>query len=221
MIASQKVISECISVGAEGLALSLTGKQVDLLSRYVALLVKWNKTYNLTAVRDPVQMVSRHVIDSLSITPFVKSDNMLDIGSGPGLPGIPLAVLYPNKLVSTLDSNGKKTRFMEHVKMELGLNNLTVINSRVECYQTESLFGEITCRAFSSLTDIVQKVKHLLVDSGVYLVMKGRYPNKEIHELMKHTDCELVEVVSLHVPESGGERHLVILRKQQVLNGGR
>ncbi|MDP0587986.1 MAG: 16S rRNA (guanine(527)-N(7))-methyltransferase RsmG [Candidatus Endonucleobacter bathymodioli] len=214
MIDPKTSISECISIGAEGLTLSLSGIQVDLLSRYVALLVKWNKTYNLTSVRDPVQMVSRHVIDSLSIAPFVKSDNMLDIGSGPGLPGIPLAILYPDKLVSTLDSNGKKTRFMTHVKMELGLNNLTVINSRVECYQTESLFSEVTSRAFSSLIEMVQKVKHLLRDSGVYLAMKGRYPNEEINELTKHTDCELVKVVSLHVPDNVGVRHLVILRKQ-------
>ncbi len=203
-----------ICQGTELLGFSLPEQQTERLTQYVALLAKWNKTYNLTAVRDPVEMVSRHILDSLSITPYVKGDNILDVGSGPGLPGIPLAIMYPERQVTTLDSNGKKTRFMTQAKLELGLNNLTVVNARVEAYMPEGLFDEITSRAFSSLLAMVQGTKHLLRQSGVYLAMKGLYPEEELTELTANTAIDLVESILLQVPGSEGERHLVILRNK-------
>ncbi len=207
-------LRERICNGVAQLSLSLSDHQVDLLVRYVELLAKWNKAYNLTAVRDPLEMVSRHIIDSLSIASHVEGKNILDVGSGPGLPGIPLAIVFPEKRITTLDSNGKKTRFMTQAKMELELDNLTVVNSRVESYQPDSLFDAITSRAFSSLVDMVQGTKHLLDKSGVYLAMKGLYPEIELNELTEQTNGELVESISLQVPGSDGERHLVILRNK-------
>ena len=213
-MSSQNSLRERISSGAQTLAVALNDQQLDLLTQYVELLAKWNKAYNLTAIRDPFQMVTRHILDSLSIAPYVKSKKILDVGSGPGLPGIPLAIIYPDKEISTLDSNGKKTRFMTQAKLELGLKNLTVVNSRVELYQPDSLFDEVTSRAFSSLVDMVQGTKHLLSKSGVYLAMKGLYPEGELNELTEQTNSELVESISLQVPGSEGERHLMILRNK-------
>ncbi|WP_263081409.1 16S rRNA (guanine(527)-N(7))-methyltransferase RsmG [Endozoicomonas sp. Mp262] len=211
---SNDLLVEQIYNGANELSLPLTEIQARSLGQYVELLAKWNKAYNLTAVREPDQMVSRHILDSLSIVPYIKGDNILDVGSGPGLPGIPLAIMYPEKRITTLDSNGKKTRFMTQAKIEMGLKNLTVVNTRVESYQPDHLFDGITSRAFSSLSDMVEGTKHLLADSGVYLAMKGLYPEEELSELTQQFSCELVESISLNVPGSDGERHLVILRNK-------
>ena len=205
-------LCDLVFSGAERLGISLSGEQVCLLVEYIELLDKWNKTYNLTAVRDPSLMVSRHIMDSLSILPYIKSKKILDVGSGAGLPGIPLGVVCPEKHISTLDSNGKKTRFITQVKSGLGLKNLTVVNSRVELYQPVGFFDEVVSRAFSSLADMVEKTRHLLDKSGVYLAMKGLYPERELEELARQTGCELVECVSLNVLDSDEVRHLVILR---------
>ena len=213
-MSSQYSLRDRILSGAKILSIELTDQQTSQLTQYVELLAKWNKAYNLTAIRDPEQMVYRHILDSLSIALYIKSDNMLDVGSGPGLPGIPLAIMYPEKQVTTLDSNGKKTRFMTQAKAELGLHNLTVVNERVELYKPDQLFNEITSRAFSSLVDMVQGTRHLLSQSGVYLAMKGLYPEEELRELTKQTKSELVESIELTVPGSEGERHLVILRNK-------
>ncbi|MDD7804366.1 MAG: 16S rRNA (guanine(527)-N(7))-methyltransferase RsmG [Endozoicomonas sp. (ex Botrylloides leachii)] len=211
---SENCLYQCILDSAKKLSLELTNTQVDLLTRYIELLKKWNKAYNLTAIKDPKQMVYRHILDSLSIAPYIKSDNILDVGSGAGFPGIPLAILYPEKQVTTLDSNGKKTRFMVQVKIELCLQNLAVVHERVELYKPDQLFGEITSRAFSSLADMVQGTKHLLSQSGVYLAMKGLYPEKELWELTTQTKSELVRSIELTVPGSEGVRHLVIVRNK-------
>ncbi len=200
--------------GANALSLLLTDFQADHLTRYVELLAKWNKAYNLTAIRDPKEMVSRHIIDSLSIAPHLSGDNILDVGSGPGLPGIVLAIMFPEKKFTTLDSNGKKTRFMTQSKMELKLDNLSVANARVESFKADRLFDAITSRAFSSLKDMVEGTRHLLLPSGVYLAMKGLYPEEELKELTDSFDTELVGSKNLHVPGTEGDRHLIILRNR-------
>ncbi|MGB1271304.1 MAG: 16S rRNA (guanine(527)-N(7))-methyltransferase RsmG [Endozoicomonas sp.] len=200
--------------GAQALSLPVSDQQADMLTRYVELLAKWNKTYNLTAIRDPEQMVSRHIVDSLSIVPHITGENFLDVGSGPGLPGIVLAIMFPGRRFTTLDSNGKKTRFMLQAKIDLKLDNLQVANARVESYKAPSRFDVITSRAFSSLVNMVEGTRHLLSDSGVYLAMKGLYPEEEIRELTARLDIELVGCESLKVPGAESDRHLVILRNR-------
>lgn len=200
--------------GAKALSLSMTDQQAGLLTRYVQLLVKWNKAYNLTAIREPREMVERHIVDSLSIVPHITGSNLLDVGSGPGLPGIVLAIMFPEKQFTTLDSNGKKTRFMSQAKMELKLENLTVANARCESYKAERPFDAITSRAFSSLEDMVAGTKHLLSPEGVYLAMKGLYPEEELKDLTNRFGTELVGCKPLNVPGTEGERHLVILRNR-------
>lgn len=138
--------------GADELGVALDADKQRQLLAYLALLIKWNKAYNLTAVRDPDEMVSRHLLDSLSIVPYAEAgDNWLDVGSGGGMPGVPLAILFPEKRLTLLDSNGKKTRFLTQVKLELKLANLEVVHSRVEAFRPESPFDGIVSRAFSSL----------------------------------------------------------------------
>lgn len=155
-------LRESICRGANTLSVSLTETQADLLIRYVELLAKWNKAYNLTAVRDINEMVSRHILDSLSIAPYMKGNYLLDVGSGPGLPGMIMAILYPEKEFTLLDSNGKKTRFMTQAKLELGLKNVWIENTRCESFQAEQAFDVIMSRAFSSLLDMVEGTHHLL-----------------------------------------------------------
>lgn len=211
---SNDLLAEHINHGASLMSRPLTAAQAKALAQYVQLLAKWNQAYNLTAVRDPQQMVSRHILDSLSIAPHIQGETILDVGSGPGLPGIPLAILYPDRRFTTLDSNGKKTRFMTQARIELGLKNLTVVHDRVESYRPEQPFETITSRAFSSLSDMVAGTRHLLADTGVYLAMKGLYPEEELRELTEQSSCELIESITLEVPGCDGERHLVILRNK-------
>ena len=141
--------------GAQQLNIALSESQQEQLLQYLGLLIKWNKAYNLTAVRNPDEMVSRHLLDSLSVVDCVQKygDHWLDVGSGGGMPGVPLAILFPERQFTLLDSNGKKTRFLTQVKLELKLDNLQVIHSRVEAYTPEQAFTGIISRAFSSLED--------------------------------------------------------------------
>lgn len=199
--------------GAKTLGLSLTEPQTQQLLAYLALLVKWNKAYNLTAVRNPDEMVSRHLLDSLSIVSAVKplGNRWLDVGSGGGMPGIPLAILFPERHITTLDSNGKKTRFQTQVKLELGLDNLHVIHSRVEELQPAEPFDGIVSRAFSSLADFTTWTAHLGDQNTQWLAMKGLYPDDELQALPEGFRLESVQV--LEVPGCQGRRHLMILRR--------
>lgn len=147
--------------------------QADLLA-YRALMQKWNKAYNLTAIRDPEQMVIRHLLDSLSILPYIDRFPVLDVGTGAGLPGIPLALCRPDEKFVLLDSNGKKTRFLTQVKIELGLENVEVIHSRVEDYRPGFGFEIITCRAFAALNTILERTQHLLTSTTRIMAMKGK-----------------------------------------------
>lgn len=191
--------------------LTLSESQVDQLMTYLGLLLKWNKAYNLTAVRDASEMVSRHLVDSLSVLPYVKGPRLIDVGSGPGLPGIPLAICRPDLQITTLDSNGKKTRFQNQVKVELGLQNLTVINGRAEQQEIEP-FDEVISRAFASMQDMIKWTQQLCRAEGVFLAMKGIYPEDELAELP--TGIELKNSYRLDVPGTQGARHLMVLGRE-------
>lgn len=193
---------------SEKMALSLTNEQLDTLIAYLQLLVKWNKAYNLTAVKDPVEMVSRHLLDSLSLLPFVKGPRIVDVGSGPGLPSIPLAICRPDLQITSIDSNGKKTRFQNQAKVELGLRNLTIINGRAEACK-DGPFDEVVSRAFASIADMIKWTHQLCREEGVFLAMKGLYPEVELTELP--TGFELKTSHSLNVPGTQGARHLMVL----------
>ena len=205
--------AEELSQGARELGISLSEQQHSQLLAYLQLLIKWNKAYNLTAVRDPDEMVSRHLLDSLSLVPYVAEagDNCLDVGSGGGMPGIPLAIMFPLRRFTLLDSNGKKTRFLTQVKFELKLANLEVIHSRVEEFRPQQPFTCICSRAFSSLADFTNWTRHLGDQHSQWLAMKGLSPVDEVQQLA--ADFSLIATHVLKVPGCQGQRHLLILRR--------
>jgi 16S rRNA (guanine527-N7)-methyltransferase len=205
--------AEELAQGALELGVEVSPKQQQQLLAYLALLIKWNKAYNLTAVRDPDEMVSRHLLDSLSVVPYVldAGDNWLDVGSGGGMPGIPLAILFPERRFTLLDSNGKKTRFLTQVKLELKLANLEVIHSRVEAFKPPQAFSGVVSRAFSSLEDFANWTRHLGDGQSQWLAMKGVHPDDELQALP--ADFRLAATHVLKVPGCQGQRHLLILRR--------
>ena len=202
-------IEQSIVEGSERLGIPLSTQAVAQLMVYLALLERWNRAYNLTAVRDPEAMVVRHVLDSLSILPWVEGPRVLDVGSGAGLPGIPLAIDRPGDEFCLLDSNGKRTRFLTQVVAELRLRNVGVVRSRVEDYQPESLFNSVVSRAFATLADMVAGAGRLCAPGGRLLAMKGIFPDDELARLPP--GCVVVGVYPLHVPHLEAERHLVHL----------
>lgn len=196
---------------AAGITLS-TQQQKQLLD-YVALLDKWNKAYNLTSVRDPNQMLIRHILDSLVVNEHLQGDRFIDVGTGPGLPGIPLAIVRPNAQFTLLDSLGKRVRFLRHVQHELQLHNITPIQSRVEEFIAEPAFDGVISRAFASLQDMVSWCRHLPAQTtGRFYALKGLSPDDELQHLP--ADIKLESIIRLHVPELEGDRHLVILSLQ-------
>lgn len=199
--------------GVAELGLNLTEAKLDLLYRYIKSLDKWNKAYNLTAIRDPQVMVSHHLLDSLAIIPFLKGTRFADIGTGGGMPGIPLAIVFPEREFVLVDSNGKKTRFLVQLASELGLKNVKVENCRAEQLVDKRGFDMVLSRAFASLQDMVSVTEHLLAEQGCWLAMKGQHPEKEITALGSGVLVE--EIHSLNVPDIDAERHAVILQPGQ------
>lgn len=198
-----------LDAGLEEMALPLGDAQRDLLIGYLGLLNKWNRAYNLTAVRDPEAAVRRQLLDSLSIAPWVDRGPVLDVGTGAGLPGIPLAIIRPELNFSLLDSNGKKTRFVQQAVGELGLANVEVIRARAEQLERPGHYRLITSRAFASLADMVSRTRGLLDDDGQWLAMKGTDPDAEYGDLPPDVE---VSSMALQVPGEPGQRHLAILR---------
>lgn len=188
---------------------ALSAAQRESLLAYVALLVKWNKAYNLTAVRDPEDMVGRHLLDSLAILPYVKGPRVLDIGCGAGLPGLPLAIALPDIHFTLLDANAKKTRFVTQAAAELGLANVEVVQERMERYRPAQKFATLMARAVASVAEILRAAQHLSADDGEFLLMKGVYPGQELADIPK--EFKMSEVVRLRVPGLEAERHLVRL----------
>ncbi|MCX7098403.1 MAG: 16S rRNA (guanine(527)-N(7))-methyltransferase RsmG [Methylococcales bacterium] len=166
-----------LEAGLAELNLALNDKQIGQLLAFIALIEKWNKAYNLTAIRDKEAMVSLHLLDSLAVAPFITGQRIIDIGTGAGLPGIPLAIYYPDFAFTLLDSNAKKTRFVQQAILELKLGNVHVCHHRTENYRPETRFDTVITRAFAELSDIVEMTAHLLTPDGVLLAMKGHAPD--------------------------------------------
>ena len=195
--------------GISDLGIVLSNAQVDQLCRYLELLCKWNEAYNLTAVREPSSMVTRHLIDSLAIQQHLVGERFIDVGTGAGLPGVPLAIASPGNAFDLLDSNGKKTRFLFQVKTALALDNMAVHQARVEAYQPAGPFDAVLSRAFASLADMISGCRHLLAPGGRFLAMKGQYPAAELAEL--DDSVELLASHRLKIPGLAEERHLLEL----------
>ncbi len=193
-------------------SLQVSMKQVQLLIQYVELLNKWNKAYNLTSVRDPQDMLVKHIMDSLMVGEALQGKSFIDVGTGPGLPGIPLAILYPERNFVLLDSLGKRITFLRQVVFQLKLTNVQPIKSRVEEYQDKAPFDGVLSRAFSSLNDMVSWCSHLITEEhGQFLALKGQYPTDELANLPEN--ISLVSSHEIKVPELVGERHVLILKK--------
>ncbi|MBA2817769.1 16S rRNA (guanine(527)-N(7))-methyltransferase RsmG [Candidatus Pantoea persica] len=190
----------------------LSDQQKAQLVAYVGLLDKWNKAYNLTSVRDPQQMLVRHILDSIVVVPHLKGKRFIDVGTGPGLPGIPLAIVMPQAQFTLLDSLGKRVRFLRQVQYELGLTNVTPVQSRVEEFPSETPFDGVISRAFASLQDMVSWCHQLPSAQGQFYVLKGVRPDEEIASLP--AGFRLVFVEALQVPELEEERHLVVIARQ-------
>lgn len=200
--------------GLQGLQLKADDQQIGKLLDYVQLLQRWNKAFNLTAVRQPEQMIGLHVLDSLSLHPFLAGERLIDIGSGAGLPGIPLAILNPHRQFDLLDSNGKKTRFLCQARQTLSLNNVTEIQDRVEDFQPRRLYDVALSRAFGDLSMLLQVADHLLATGGFFLAMKGKYPHTELSAIPKGYIVAFSR--PLRIPGVDGDRHLVRIDKSPV-----
>lgn len=213
-LATSPVLRHRLEEGLAAMRLELDESQRAKLLQYVALLDKWNKAYNLTAVRDPERMIGLHILDSLSVHSHLpRGPTLIDVGTGAGLPGIPLAIARVDLQVSMLDAIAKKTTFVRQAAAELGLANATVLTERVEKYQPANQYDVVISRAFAELKDFVDGAAHLCADSGRLLAMKGVHPHDEIARLPASFVVE--EVIPLNVPSVEGQRHLVVIRKNQ------
>ncbi|WP_367347333.1 16S rRNA (guanine(527)-N(7))-methyltransferase RsmG [Stenotrophomonas bentonitica] len=190
-------------------AMGLDAALAPPLLTYLTLLNRWNKTYNLTAIRDPLEMVTRHLLDSLAMQPYLEQGTLADLGTGPGLPGIPLAIARPQLQVTLVESNGKKARFMREAVRQLGLGNARVAESRAEALDEPGAYDNLTARAMDTLAGIIAVGGHLLRPGGRLLAMKGVYPHDEIAQLPAGWQVE--QVLPLKVPGLTGERHLVVV----------
>lgn len=201
-----------LRAGVRQLGVNLSEVQVTLLLQYLALFQQWSRAYNLSAIRDPADMVRLHLLDSLSIAPHLLGERLLDVGTGAGLPGIPLAIAFPHKYFTLLDSAGKKTRFLFQVKQELGLANVTVENRRAESFQPAELYDGVISRAFASLQDMTRYCHHLLIDGGRFWAMKGMIPNDEIKDIAERYTVE--QCHTLQIPGLDAQRCLLVLRSR-------
>jgi len=201
---------ERLAKGLEQLDLDISTNTQQQLLHYLQLMVKWNKAYNLTAIRDLDAMITRHLLDSLSILPFINGAPVLDVGTGPGLPGIPLALCLPDYHFVLLDSNGKKTRFLTQCKIDLKLNNIDIIQSRVEDYKADSAFKIITCRAFAALNTLLERTEHLLTSDTRVLAMKGKDELPALNEGFKQLAQH-----QLQVPWLDENRQLIEICRQK------
>ena len=202
---------QIITSGIAELNLDASQTQIDQTLDYLSLLQKWNQSFNLVSSRNNLEIVERHILDSLSVNEYIDGEYILDMGSGAGLPGLPLAIFNPEKKFILLDSNGKKTRFLQQVKTALNLQSIEIENSRVENYQTKHQIDMVVCRAFSSLVEIAKKAQHLLSRDCKILAMKGKFPGEEISELSE--EVKVSNIVELKVPGINSERHLIELSK--------
>ena len=193
-------------IAALGLEAVVSKEMQQKCLDYMSLMQKWNKVYNLTAVRDADEMLVLHLLDSLSVLPYIQSGNLLDVGSGGGLPGLVVAITRPDVAVTTIDTVQKKAIFMRQVKAELGLHNAEVVHGRVEAYQPPALFAQVISRAFSDIALFQQLTRHLILPRGRWLAMKGVVPTEEL----QRAGVVPAEVIRLQVPNLQAERHLIV-----------
>jgi 16S rRNA (guanine527-N7)-methyltransferase len=201
-------LSESLDAGLAELSLDFSDLQKTNLLSYLTLLGKWNKTYNLTAIHEPARMLTHHILDSLALLPYINNGALLDVGSGGGFPGIPLAIARPNIAVTVLDASQKKCGFMQQAAIELRLTNVSVVHSRVEAFHPPEKFMQIVSRAFSELAEFVRLSGHLLAPGGHWLAMKGVHPDAEIAQLKT---ARVQQDLSLRVPGLNAERCLIIM----------
>jgi len=200
--------------GCARLGLVADARRQAMLLHYLELLAKWNSAFNLTAVRDVPAMVCRHLLDSLAVAPHLSGGRLLDVGSGAGLPGVPLAIQYPDREFHLLDSNGKKTRFLFQVKTALCLDNMSIHRARAETFDDDSGFDAVLSRAFAPLPDMVRRCRHLTAAGGVLLAMKGALAEAEIRAVEQMPGLS-VQVIALDVPGLSEARHLVAIRHSE------
>ncbi|HUW27124.1 MAG TPA: 16S rRNA (guanine(527)-N(7))-methyltransferase RsmG [Sulfuriferula sp.] len=199
-----------LEAGARALGLALEEDQLAKLMQYLGLIQKWNRVHNLTALRDPEKMLTHHLLDSLAVLPHIHGNRLLDVGSGAGLPGIPLAIARPDWEITLSDSNHKKSSFQQQAVIELGLGNVRVIPGRVEDIQPAQKFDGVISRAFSEIADFIACTHHLLTAGGCWYAMKGVRPDEELAQLPAGVEVE--RVVPLDVPGLDAKRHLIILK---------
>lgn len=207
----QQELHDILASGIEALSVDLSAHQQSQLVEYVLLMDKWNKAYNLTSVRCPKQMMVKHILDSLAIMPYLPEHNIIDVGTGPGLPGMPLAIAFPDKNFTLLDSLGKRVRFMTQCVHTLKLTNVTPLQSRVEAHTPDKAYDIVLSRAFASLKDMLHWCQHLVDSEGLFLALKGQFPQDEIEEVSDH--YQVIKTENLTVPNLVGERHLVWVKK--------
>lgn len=215
--ASEQLKSSLAGTLLDGIAqmnLQITTHTQQQLLAYIALLGKWNKTFSLTAIHDPGQMVSRHLLDSLSLVPYIKGPRLVDVGTGAGLPGIPLALAFPEHEVVLLDSQTKKARFVRQAVADLGITNAFIAHTRVQDYYPQQMFDTVISRAFTTLAEFVSAASHLCHAQGRMLAMKGKYPAKELEEIPR--TGKVVNVIPIHVPGLEAQRHIVHMSCHQV-----
>ena len=207
-------LDDILASGLEALCLRLSEEQQTKLVEFVLLIDKWNKAYNLTSVRDPKQMMIKHILDSLAIVPYLPtqaSQRIIDVGTGPGLPGMPLAIACPEMSFTLLDSLGKRVRFMTQCVHTLKLKNVTPVQSRVEEHLPGEPYDIVLSRAFASLKDMLHWCHHLVDSQGQFLALKGQFPQDELKEVSDH--YHVIKTERLSVPNLMGERHLVWIKK--------
>jgi 16S rRNA (guanine527-N7)-methyltransferase len=202
--------SETLQQGIQALDLDLSDTTQAQLLDYLRLLEKWNHVYNLTAITEFSDMIPKHLFDCLAVLPYICDDKILDVGTGAGLPGLVLAIAHPDWTCTLLDSNSKKTRFVQQVVAELNLNNVHLVTERIEDFETEERFSTVISRAYTSLHNFLAQTEELCEPRGRILAMKGLYPEQEIAELV-HLPVKL-ETVTLHVPQLSAQRHLIVMR---------
>ena len=197
--------------------LEVNSKQINLLAEYVLLLKKWNKAYNLTSIKNENDMLIKHIMDSLVVSPFLEGENFIDVGTGPGLPGIPLSIINQNRTFFLLDSLGKRTRFLNHVKGTLSLKNINIVQSRVEKFIPDIKFDGVLSRAFTSIPNMLELCNHLVDSQGFFYALKGNIDKDEVSQI--DSSYIVTDIFSLKVPELNASRNLVKLKKQKLSKG--